>query len=169
METLLNPDIGLMIWTVVIFVILVFVLAKIAWKPLIESIENREKRMQDDISAARETREGLERLKNEYQQKLLQNDDLLRRSLDRARTEGDKIKEEILFKAKEEAKIIYQKTQEALNREKEQLIDELKQDAVKISIDATERLLKRVVDKKIQEKFIHEFFDDLDKHSKEIH
>ena len=57
MEKLLQPDLGLIFWTIVNFTLLAFLLAKFAWKPIINAIEEREKKVADNIAAAQNAKE----------------------------------------------------------------------------------------------------------------
>ena len=65
MDALIKPDIGLMFWTIVNFLLLAFLLAKFAWKPLIKALDDREKQIAEDISGARKAKEDAETIKKQ--------------------------------------------------------------------------------------------------------
>ena len=57
MDSLLKPDIGLMFWTIVNFLLLAFLLAKFAWKPLMNALDSREKQIAEDVAGAHKAKE----------------------------------------------------------------------------------------------------------------
>lgn len=162
MENLLKPDIGLMFWTLVTFLIMVLILKKLAWAPLIKVIDERESKIKQEMETAQKNREEMERLKNEYEKQLSEIEARARTLLAEAEHKGLKVREEIIEDAENEAKKLTEKTRQQLEFEKERLIQELRSEVGQISILATEKLLKEMVDKKAQERFIQEFIKDLE-------
>jgi F-type H+-transporting ATPase subunit b len=69
---LVTPDIGLVFWTTVCFAILLFILRKFAWKPILEAISERERSIEDSLSKAEAAKEEMARLTNENEALLKQ-------------------------------------------------------------------------------------------------
>ena len=162
MENLLKPDIGLMFWTVVTFLVMIFILKKAAWGPILNAIDEREKKIKSDLDSAQKMREELEKLKSDYQKQLDQIQERTRALLADAELEGLKSKNSILAEAELEAKKLVEKTRQQLEVEKDRLVLELRHEVGEISLLATEKLLGQSVDKKVQEKFIQDFIKDIE-------
>lgn len=94
----------LALWTAVVFAVLVLVLWKLAWKPIAEGLERREKLIGDQIADAKHAQEEGRELLAAYQKKLTQAQDDVRSILDQARRDGDQVGRELLDKAKAEVK-----------------------------------------------------------------
>lgn len=139
---LVQPGIGLIFWMAMVFGILVFVLGKFAWKPIMKSLHERENSIEKSIKAAEIARGEMEKLKfdNEELLKLAKDerDDILR--------EGRKVKEEIIqdakVKASEEADRIVESAKERIEYEKLAAMTDLKNQIAEISIEVAEKILK---------------------------
>ena len=169
MENLLKPDIGLMFWTVVTFLIMVFILKKLAWKPLLQVIDDREAQIRQDMEAAQKNREELEQLKKTYEDQLSQIEIKARALLSDAEQKALLSRETILKEAELQARKLSEKTRHELQVEKEKLSQELRKEVGDLSILMTEKLLKQSVDKKIQERFIQEFLKSLEAPPEKLH
>lgn len=169
METLLKPDLGLMIWTVVTFLVLVFILGKVVWKPLLNALDEREGKIQQTIQSAQGMQQAAQELKAQYDQELARLETRAQELLSQAQKEAEKNKERMIQTAQEEAKELSVRTKQQLQEEKARLIQELRSEVSRLSLVAAEKLLKRSINKKIQEEFIQDALDDLDEPSREIH
>jgi len=98
---LLTPDIGVVFWLAVIFLVVFFLLKKYAWGPILSALEAREKRIEEALRAAEAARNELRTLKQE-QEKLLEQ---AKRQEQEIIAEAKKIKETIIEEAKEEARL----------------------------------------------------------------
>src|SRR4051812_25497910 len=119
MENLLKPDLGLMIWTVVTFLVMVLILKKIAWGPLIRSLDEREEKIKGDLAAAEKHRAEMEKLKLDYEKQLGGIESRARALLEEAELKGTQSREAILKEAEAQAKKLQEKTRQELEREKD--------------------------------------------------
>ena len=161
MENLLKPDVGLMFWTVVTFLIMVLILKRLAWGPILKVLDEREGKIKNDLEATRRAKDDMERLKVEYEQKLLQIEARARDLLAQAEQKGIVARENIIKEAEAEAVKLAEKTRQQLELEKERLIRELRKDVGELSIAAAEKLLHQSVDKKVQDQFIQDLMNNL--------
>lgn len=161
MENLLKPDIGLMFWTVVTFLAMVFILKKIAWGPLLKIIDERESKMKAEMEAAQKNREQMEQLKSEYERQLSEIENRAKALLAEAEHKGLQTRESILKEAEAEARKLAERTRQQLESEKERLIHELRTEVGQLSILAAEKLLQQSIDKKVQDKFVQDFIKNL--------
>lgn len=139
---LITPDLGLMFWTGLIFVLLLFILTKFIWKPILAAVNSREKNISDSLELAAKTMSEMKSLQAE-------NENLLKE----ARAERDSIikdAREIAVKmvddsknnAKVEAEKIINSAREAVNNEKTAAMAEIKTQIAILSIEIAEKVVK---------------------------
>lgn len=139
---LVTPSIGLVFWTTLSFLIVLFLLKKFAWKPIMDSIHQREKNIDEALETARHAREEIARLKvsnEEMQKKAKEERDVL---LKEARDTRDAIVAEAKNKAKADAEIIIASARETIKNEKLAAISELKNQVATLSIEIAEKILR---------------------------
>ena len=163
MESLLTPDKGLMIWTVVTFLVLVFVLGKVAWKPLIAALSEREAGIRRAIDDAAKARQSAEELRAQYEAELAKGQDKAAALLAQAQADGQKAREQILREAQEEAQRLAAQTRRQLEEDKAKIARELRAEVAGVSVRAAEKLLRHAMNAKEQEALLQEFFKDLEK------
>ena len=158
---LVTPDIGLIFWTTVSFVILYFILAKYAWKPILGAVNDREKSIKDALSAAEKAKEEMANLKSDNEKILneakLQRDALLKD----ARDIKSKIISDAQNEATEKANKLIEAAKTAIDNEKSAAMKELKNTVVDLSLNIAEKLLSKELDNK--DKQIKNIKDIIDK------
>ena len=152
---LVTPQIGLLFWTVLIFLILVFLLAKFAWKPILNMVEERTKNIEDALNSAENAKKEMAGLKAENEQIMkearAERDKIVRE----AREMKDKIIEESKETAKAEADTILAQARKLIDDEKRAAMNELKDQVASLSIEIAEKILtKELSDKKKQAELI---------------
>lgn len=162
MDKLLNPDTGLVIWTVVTFLLLVFILKKFAWGPLLHAIEEREHRMKADLDGAQRARADAERIKGEIEREMTGLQSKSREMLLQAQKDAETLGAKLKAGAEADAERIRTKTMADLDGEKERLVRELRHEVAGLSVLAAERLLRKSVDDGVQKTVLDGFFKDLD-------
>lgn len=139
---LVKPAIGLIFWMTVTFVIVLFLLKKFAWKPILSIIKEREKSIAEALESAEAAKREMKNLKA-GNEKLLAEARLER---DKILKEATEIKESLINDAKGKAKIeadkIISSARETINNEKNAAIAELKNQVATLSIDIAEKILK---------------------------
>jgi len=158
---LITPGIGLVFWTTLVFVILLFLLVKFAWKPIVGALKTREESIQDALNAADIAKLEMEELQSSNQ-KLLDEAKVERAKLiDEARVTAKSIVGEATSKASSEATAIIAKAQTAIEGEKKSALAEIKNLASVLSIDIAEKLLKKELsDKPAQEQLIESYIKE---------
>lgn len=166
MDKLLSPDIGLSIWTMITFLLLVFILSKTAWKPLITALEEREAGLKAEREAAEAARRSAESLKEDLDRQLARIQARTQEALAAALRDGQKTKDQILKAAQEEAKVLLEKSRRQLEDEKERLIRELRGEVAGLTVLAAEKLLKATIDASDQKRLLEDFYKELEKSPK---
>ena len=159
---LITPEFGLIFWQTLIFLILLALLAKFAWKPILASLHEREQGIEEALRQA-------DRAKAEMQELKAGNEKLLadaRRERDQMLKEGQAMAAQIVEQAKtaatEEANRISVQAREAIQQEKNQALAEVRNTAAQLSVDIAERLLRReLADPAAQQKLVDEYLKDV--------
>ena len=166
MENLLNPDTGLIIWTIISFGVLVLLLSKVAWKPLIKALKDREDGIRKAIDDAASAKTSAEQTKAQYEQELAKAQDKAAQFISQAQAEAQKLRDQMMKDAEAEARRLTEQTKRQLEEEKLKLSRELKQEVASLSIRVAEKLLRHSVNAKEQESLVSGFMKDLDKETK---
>jgi F-type H+-transporting ATPase subunit b len=159
---LLQPALGLIFWTAIIFLIVFFLLRKYAWRPILEALDRREKTIDDALKMAEKTKEEMASMKSEHEA-LLQQAKQERIAII---GEANKVKEQIIAEAREKAgseatKIIEDARRDIENRRMEALID-VKNEIGSMVVLVAEKVLRRELkDKSEQEAYIGRLANDL--------
>src|ERR1044072_4874164 len=140
---LMIPETGLVIWMLITFLILLFLLRKFAWKPILGMIKDREKSIEDALSSAENAKAEMNNLKAENE-KILQ---AARNERDAMIKEAREIREQMIAEAKGKAKAEGEKmltsAREAIQNEKMAAITDLKNQVAQLSIDIAEKIIAR--------------------------
>ena len=140
---LVTPGIGLIFWQAVTFLIVLFLLTKFAWKPIMKALHEREASIENALSAAEKAKLEMQGLKAENE-KLLAQARLERDKILRDATEaGNNLVERAKEKANEEGARMIAMAREAIETEKRAAIAEVKNQAAALSIEIAERILRR--------------------------
>lgn len=143
MEKLLNDfSVGLFFWQTVLFIVLLFLLRKFAWKPILNAVNEREKSIEDALNSAEEAKKKMAELKSTNEELLnkarAERDEMLKE----ARDMKDKIVADAKTKASEQADKIIADAKESIQHEKMAAITELKNQVAVLSIEIAEKILK---------------------------
>lgn len=152
---LVTPGLGLFFWTLITFLLLVYILGKFAWKPILNSVKEREKNIEDSLKAAERAKEEMKLLTNENEKLLRQ----ARIERDAILKEAREIKDKIISEARENAKTQSEKiiTEARLQIENEKMaaINDLKNQVAFLSIEIAEKILqKELEDSKKHDEFV---------------
>jgi F-type H+-transporting ATPase subunit b len=162
MGDLLTPDLGLAVWTVVTFLILVGVLKAFAWGPLLKAVEEREARLKADREGAENARAEAERIQKELEAQLAGIQAKTKDLLAAATKDGETLRAKLKAEAEADAAAIKSKTAAELIIEKQKLVGELRREVASLSVLAAEKLLHKSVDAGVQKSVLDGFFKDLE-------
>lgn len=160
---LIKPDVGLLFWMILSFGIVLYILAKFAWKPILNALKMREKTIEQRLEAARKAKEEMAKIEfgNEKVTALakLEKENMLKDAAEMK----EKIIEEAKKEAREEAKKIIEDTRMAIKKEKQMAVEEMKKSIASLSVEIAENVLKQQLDKDDnQASLINKLIDDID-------
>ncbi|VBB08929.1 atpase f0 complex subunit b/b' bacterial/chloroplast [Lucifera butyrica] len=144
------------------FLILVAILVKVAYKPLMKTLAERQEKIAGSLEAAEKERAEAENLRLEYQQQMAQARTQAQEIVDKATKLAEQNKEEILAEARAEHARMLKAAQEEIQREKEQALSELKNEVVALSLTAAGKIVGQNLDAAVNSKLIRDFIDQLD-------
>ena len=159
---LLLPHFGLIFWTMLSFIIVLIILKKFAWAPILSSLSEREKSIADSIALAEKVNAEMAQLKNDNETLLLQAREERALLLKEAKETKDKIIGEAKDQAKIEAAKIINDAQAAINQQKMAAVTELKNQVGKLVVEVSEKVLRRELGNKTeQEKYIKQLSEEV--------
>jgi F-type H+-transporting ATPase subunit b len=152
---LLQPDLGLMIWNLIGFLIVLFILGKFAWKPILKSLKEREVGIADAIATADKVRAEMAQLKSENEALMAKAREERAIMIKEAKETGDKMIAEAKDKAKGEYDRIVSEAQQAIEQQKNAALIDVKNQVGNLVIDVAEKVLrKELANKTEQENYI---------------
>lgn len=159
---LLTPDFGLIFWQILIFLVVLFVLSKFAWKPIINGLNERENSIEQALLSA-------EKAKNEMAQLKADNEKLLaeaRRERDLilkdATAAANKLREEAREQASQEGARIVADAKASIDLHKKAALADIKEQVAKLSVQIAEKILReKLSDDKAQKEYVSKLVNDL--------
>lgn len=140
---LLIPGEGLIIWQLIVFVMLVLLLTKLAWKPIINSLKEREESIQNALNTAERARAEMAQLKSDNEKLLKEAREERDKMLKEAREVANRMKDEAQTDAKKAADKILAEARAAINVEKEAAMRDVKAQVALFSLEVAEKLMKK--------------------------
>ena len=159
---LVSPDIGLMIWTLVVFGLSMFLLGKLAFPRIAEALDKRQKAIEDSIDTAERTRKEADELLAEYRERLTaarqQADDIVAR----ARKAGEQAEADLVVKGKERREELLVQARKDIETETRRAIQEIRAEVADLTILATEKVTRKTLTDEDQRRLVEEAVAELD-------
>lgn len=158
---LLLPHLGLIVWTIIAFLVVLFILKKYAWAPILKGLDNREANIADSIATADKVRFEMAQLKSENEELLA----LAREERAAMLKEAKEIKDRMITAAKDEAKVqaakIITDAHASIHNQKMAAMTDLKNQVGNLVIEVSEKILRRELSNKTeQETYIRQLATD---------
>lgn len=158
----LTPGTGLLFWQVVIFIGLVFILAKFAWKPILSSLKEREESIQTALDQAEKAKMEMASLKSDNEKLLKETREERDKILRDARAASNRLQEEAQATAKKTADKIIDDAKSVINTEKQAALRDVKAQVAQFSLEIAEKLIKKnLSDDKSQKELTETLIKDL--------
>jgi len=159
---LVQPDPGLYIWTIATFLVLAGLLAKFAWKPLLAALAARQDAIRKSLDEARQAKQELERLNVESARILAQARTEAESILTATRSDAAQFREELKQKARAEAAGIVKNAERQIEQEPARAVQQIRREAVDISVTIASKLLQRNVSKDDNMRLIEDTFKHIE-------
>lgn len=159
---LVTPDIGTIFWMLLMFIIVLLILKKFAWKPILSALRNREQSIEESLRSADKAKKEMEKLKADNEKVLAE----ARKERDEMLKETKKTSEEILSAAKdkatEESKKIIKSARLQIEHEKEAAISDIRNQVAGLSVEIAEKILQeKLKDDKTQQELMEKLLKEI--------
>ena len=155
----LNP--GLIIWTFIIFLVLLFILGKTAWKPLLASLKTREQAIADSLLRAEQARADAERLIAENKQERAKAEEEVQKALREGRQYAEQMRRDLVEKAKGEAERMLVQARAEIERDTQRALRQLRTEVSDLAVLATSKLLDENMNEERHHKVVSKMIADL--------
>ena len=162
MPEFLQPDLQQVLSQAISFLLLLFILKRFAWKPLLSVIDRRQEQIAQDLRHAEERKLEMERLQEEYRRRLTQIEDEARAKIQQAIADGRKIATEIQEQARAQAQAVLAKAKETVELELDKARVTLRDQMATMTMEAVERLLRQKIDAKVDRVLVDAILDELE-------
>jgi F-type H+-transporting ATPase subunit b len=159
---LVQPDPGLYIWTIVTFLVLVGLLAKFAWRPLLAALDARQEAIRKSLDDVRQAKQDLEKVHAESAKILAQARAEADAIMSSTRTDVNQFREEMRQKARTEADGIVKNAERQIELETARALQQIRHEAVDISVNIASKLLQRNVSKDDNARLIEDTFKQIE-------
>ena len=160
---LLTPQLGTIFWTVVTFVLLVFLLRRFAWGPLLGAIDAREQSIRGSFEEAKANREEAEALLSQHRELLTEARRERAEAVEQGRQDAERVKSEILDEARKQRDQLLKQTDAQLEAGLRQARDQLRSEAADLAILAAQKLLRETLDEATHRKLVEDYLADLER------
>ncbi len=158
---LLDPNVGLMFWTVIIFVILLAVLWKWAFPAILGAVEERERALAAALAEAKRDREEAAALLAQHRAQLDASRADAQRLIAEGRAVGEKLRTEMLEDTRQEQQALLERARREIEGEKDKAIAELRREAVDLAIAGASKVIEKNLDDQSNRKLVEQFLADV--------
>lgn len=158
---LVQPDPGLYIWTIIVFLVLAFLLMKFAWKPLLAMLEKREENIKLALLDAEKARDELANVKEDTEKLLNEARTESQAIVAAGKKNAERMKEEIVDKAQSKSDVLIADAKKQIQLEKDRAITDVRAEVVNLSMQVAEKLIKKNLSKEDNLKLINESMNSI--------
>ena len=159
---LISPNVGLMIWTLLLFGISMFFLWKLAFPRITEALDRRQQAIEESIDHAERTRRQADELLDEYRERLREARGQAEQIVERARKSAEAHEREATEHAQQRRDQLMEQTRRDIEGETRRAIQEIRREVADLTVMATEKVTRKVLDEADQRRLIDEALGDLD-------
>jgi F-type H+-transporting ATPase subunit b len=158
---LVQPDPGLYIWTIVTFLVLLGLLARFAWRPLLDALEQRELAIKKSLDDARQAKEELQRVQVESQRILSEARAEAGEIVSRTRADAARFADEMKQKARTDAEALVKHAERQIEMQTARAVETIRHEAVDLSVAIASKILRRDISKEDNERLIQDTLKEM--------
>jgi F-type H+-transporting ATPase subunit b len=159
---LVSPNVGLMVWTLLSFFVAFFILRKWAWPAITEALDKRQRAIEESIDTAERARADSAALLEEYRERLKEARAQADEIVARARKAGEQHEREATDEARRRREELLEQTRRDIEAETRRAIQEIRNEVADLTILATEKVTRKVLDESDQRRLVEEALGELD-------
>lgn len=160
---LLDVNPGLIFWTVITFIFLLLVLKKLAWKPILNSLSDREKFIEESLKKAETAQAEALKMVQDNKAGIAKAEEEARQIIDHAKKLAEDLREKNEAKTKAETQKMIEAAKSEIERKNQEAFVKLKSQVAEIAVDAAEKIVRETLDKNKQIELVNKYIDDLSK------
>jgi F-type H+-transporting ATPase subunit b len=150
---------GLMIWTIISFILLLMILKKIAWGPILKALDEREKGIKDAIKSAADAQAAANRTLAEYKTQMAEARAEAQSIIAKSRQDAERIRDEIISKSKVDAQSITEKATKQIDLERQEAIHQIRAEIATMVVDAASKVIRRALNEEDHKRLILDTLD----------
>jgi F-type H+-transporting ATPase subunit b len=159
---LISPNVGLMIWTLLLFGFSMYILAKLAFPRISQALERRQKAIEDSIDTAEEIRRRANELLEEYRERLAEARGQADQIVERARRAGEVHERDAEAEARARREQLMEQTRRDIESETRRAIEEIRREVADLTVLATEKVTRKALTDDDQRRLVEEALSELD-------
>jgi F-type H+-transporting ATPase subunit b len=159
---LITPDVGLMVWTLVLFGLSMYVLRRWAFPRIAEALDKRQRAIEDSIDSAERIRAEADHVLEEYRERLRESRQQAQEIIDRARQAAEAHERNAETNAKERRERLMEQTRRDIESETRRAIDQIRREVADLTVIATERVTRKTLTEDDQRRLVEETLNELD-------
>ena len=159
---LITPNVGLMVWTLVLFGVSLLILRKVAFPRISEALDRRQRAIEESLDYAEETRKKADGLLEEYRERLSEARDQAQQILERSRRAAEAHERESEEETAARREQLLERTRREIEAETRRAIQEIRREVADLTVLATERVTRKVLTEEDQQRLVEETLSELD-------
>jgi F-type H+-transporting ATPase subunit b len=159
---LVSPNVGLMIWTLLAFLVAMFILRKYAWPAITNALDKRQRAIEESIEVAEQTRSEAQQILQEYRDRLREARSQADEIVSRARKAGEVHEREALEKARAQREDLMEQTRRDIEAETRRAIQEIRAEVADLTVLATEKVTRKALTDDDQKRLVEDALSELD-------
>ena len=157
----MKPDTGLMFWTLVIFVVLLFILSKYAFGPLTKAVEDRERALQEALDKAQADREAAAKLLQEHQAKIEAARDEAQKFIAEGRAVSEKMRADMIEQTRKEQQDMLERARRDIESEKDKAIAQLRREAVDLALAGASKVIEQNLESQKNRQLVESYLSSI--------
>jgi F-type H+-transporting ATPase subunit b len=159
---LVSPSLGLMIWTLIVFIGSVYILKRAAYPRIADALDRRQRAIEDSIDAAEKTRREADAILGEYRERLKEAREQSEDIVSRARRAADRLEDEAKADAAKTREELMERTRRDIESETRRAIDEIRREVADLTVLATEKVARKTLTGDDHKRLIEEALEEFD-------
>lgn len=160
-EGLLKVDPGLLLWTIITFLVLVLILWKAAWRPIVDALDARAEKVRFEIDNAERSRQEAEKLLAQHKEMMDNARNEAAQVISRGREEAERMKNDIVEKANSESRVIAERAKKEIELAKDKALADIKTEIVVLSTEIASKIVNKSIKPEDQKSLVEETLKEM--------
>jgi F-type H+-transporting ATPase subunit b len=161
-EFLVSPNLGLMIWTLLAFIITLLILRRYAFPKIAEALDKRRRAIEESIDHAERTRQEADKILAEYRERLQEARSQADEIVQRAHRAADNVQEEAKQDAKQQHEEMMESTRREIERETQRSLEQIRREVANLTVTATEKVTRKSLDDDDHQRLVRDALEEVD-------